>query len=107
MADLQREGASNGERPSDKPSSERVLTKAVSGVVATFDPGLLPFKPIASSELVKIGERVGVFTPIADAKDPGSEGNLEKVVDALRQRVSELENENLALRRALEDQESE
>jgi predicted flap endonuclease-1-like 5' DNA nuclease len=108
MADPRLEGATNGERPSDKPSSERVLAaKAVSGVVASFDPGLLPFRPIASSELVKIGERVGVFTPIADAKDPGSEGNLEKVVEALRQRVTELENENLELRRALEDQEKE
>jgi predicted flap endonuclease-1-like 5' DNA nuclease len=108
MADLQPEAATSGEYASTKPSSERVPTaKAVTGVVAAFDPGLLSFKPIASSELVKIGERVGVFTPIADAKDPGAEGNLEKVVEALRQRVAELENDNLALRRALEDQEKQ
>jgi len=108
MAEPDSDDVEGGERPTDKPGSGRVPTKPkLSGMRAAFDPGLLQLRPIASSELVKVGERVGVFTPIADAKDPESGANLEKVVEALRKRVTELESENLALQRALDDREAE
>lgn len=99
----------DGERPTDEPGSGPVLAPRaqLSGITAAFDPSLLELRPIASSELVKVGDRVGVFTPIADAKEPESSANLEKVVAALRKRVTDLESENLALRRALEDREAE
>lgn len=76
-------------------------------ITAAFDPARLDLNPVQPSELVKIGDRLGVFTPIAAGEDTASQGNLEKVVDVLRKRVAALEGENLALRAQLADIEAE
>ena len=72
-----------------------------------FDPTKLDLNPVQPSELLQVGDQLGVFTPIAKGDDPASQGNLEKVVQALRTRLAAMESENLALRTQIADIEAE
>lgn len=61
--------------------------------------GRLTIDRITPDQLVTVGGRLGVFTPLTtpDAGDPASTTNLQAIVDVLRKQVVELQSTNAAL----------
>ena len=54
------------------------------------------------SSLVRVGDKLGLFTPVAEAgEETTSEENLERIVEVLGERVAALESENQDLRQRL------
>ncbi len=90
----------------DKASGATLETSAT-GAGKTLDALKLDstgFTRIGSSELVRVGDRLGVFTPVSTADEPeASEKNLETIVDILKSSLAEAEEANLDLKRRLSE----
>ncbi|HET7725244.1 MAG TPA: DUF4332 domain-containing protein [Propionibacteriaceae bacterium] len=64
--------------------------------------GSLPvFKPVATDEIVTIGDRTGIFTPLT-AKGGDNTDNLSKIVDVLRGELAEAKSTAAALQEKLD-----
>jgi len=65
-------------------------------------------KPAASEELLRVGDRYGLFIPLTDTSSttPGtgtSADNMHAIVEALQKRINELTNENMSLKQQIEE----
>lgn len=60
------------------------------------------FKPVATDEIVTIGDRTGIFTPLT-AKGSDNTDNLSKIVDVLRSELAEAKSANAALQAKVDE----
>jgi len=60
------------------------------------------FKPVATDEIVTIGDRTGIFTPLT-AKGSDNTDNLSKIVDVLRSELAEARTSNAALQAKVDE----
>jgi hypothetical protein len=60
------------------------------------------FKPVATDEIVTIGDRTGIFTPLT-VKGSDNTDNLSKIVDVLRGELAEAKSANAALQAKVAD----
>jgi hypothetical protein len=60
------------------------------------------FKPVATDEIVTIGDRTGIFTPLT-AKGAENTDNLSKIVDVLRGKLAEVQSANAALQAKVDE----
>ena len=70
--------------------------------VAAVTAASLPvFKPVATDEIVTIGDRTGIFTPLT-SKGGDNTDNLSKIVDVLRGELAEAKSSAAALQAKLD-----
>ena len=60
------------------------------------------FKPVATDEIVTIGDRTGIFTPLT-AKGSDNTDNLSKIVEVLRSELAEARSSNAALQAKVDE----
>jgi hypothetical protein len=60
------------------------------------------FKPVATDEIVTIGDRTGIFTPLT-VKGAENTDNLSKIVDVLRSKLAEVQSANAILQAKVDE----
>lgn len=75
------------------------MTPPPQPVVRVTPSGRLDFERVAPDQIVTVGGRPGIFTPLVgvDPTDVPSTDNLEQVIDLLRQQIARLQSENADL----------
>lgn len=79
------------------PTPERPVIRA--DVISAALPS---FKPIGTDEIITVGGRTGIFTPLS-GKDAENTENLGKIVDVLRSELAEVRADNAALQAKVDD----
>ena len=69
---------------------------------AVIAAALPSFKPVATDEIVTIGDRTGIFTPLT-VKGSDNTDNLAKIVDVLRAELAEAQSANAALQAKVDE----
>lgn len=73
------------------------------GIRPDITAGAVPvFRPVKTDEIVTIGDRIGIFTPLT-GKDADNTENLSKIIDVLRSELAEAQSDNAALRARVDE----